>query len=374
VVSEYCQTNIFLPYLFSLGKINCQKHWISRKTPTFVPNFKTTSMSKFRLSYFAAILGIAAFSVLAFNNMATSDPDGPPTNRCGLYGTQQTCTACHSASGVNNATATIAIGGNPTGYTPGQVYPITITATGGLSYGFEMACVSNADNTSAGNLANSTGTETANGTVSGNSIRFIRQSTPNNAGTWTFDWTAPATDIGPVTFYAAILAANTINGTGNDNGDKTRTATLTLAPAITCIPLTVNVSGSATFCAGGSTTLTANGGTNYAWSNGGSTAATTVTTAGTYTVTATDANACTGTATTVVSVTALPTPNIVASTGTNCAGGTRTYNVSNPGPSGTQYNWTVTGGTITAGQGTANVTVQWGAGGTGNIAVAQTNP
>lgn len=331
-------------------------------------------MNRFKFSYISLVVAGITFATLAFSNRATSDPDGPPTNRCGLYGTQATCTACHSASGVNSATATISIAGNPTTYTPGQVYAITIAATGGLSYGFEMACVSNTDNTSAGTLANSTGTETANGTVSGNSIRFIRQSTPNNAGTWTFNWTAPTTDIGAVTFYVAILATNTINGTGNDSGDKTKTTTLTLTPEVACLPFAVNITGSSTFCAGGSTNLTATGGATYVWSNGTNAASTSINTAGTYTVIATDANGCTSTANTTVSVTALPTPNIVASGGSNCAGGSRTYTVTNPGASGTQYNWTATGGTITAGQGTASVIVQWGASGTGNIQVAQTNP
>ena len=93
-----------------------------------------------KLSYLTATF-LTIFSVLAYNNTAVTYPDGPPNSRCGLYGTQPTCTACHSASGTNNATATISIAGNPASYTPGQVYAVTIAGTGGSTYGFEAACV-----------------------------------------------------------------------------------------------------------------------------------------------------------------------------------------------------------------------------------------
>ena len=90
-----------------------------------------------KLSYLTATF-LAIFSVLAYNNTAVTYPDGPPNNRCGLYGTQPTCTACHAANA--GATNTLTIAGNPTNYTPGQTYSITVSATGGLRYGFEIAC------------------------------------------------------------------------------------------------------------------------------------------------------------------------------------------------------------------------------------------
>lgn len=190
-------------------------------------------MRRVKLSQLSILLG-AVFFVMAFSNQAITKPDGPATNRCGLYGTQPTCTACHSASGTNNATATISIAGNPTGYTPGQVYAITVAGTGGASYGFELAAVRSTGGANAGSWTNVTGTETASASVSGNSISFIHQSTPKNAGTWTFNWTAPSTNVGSVAFYLAILATNTNNGTGSSSGDKTKTATLTLPVSVTC--------------------------------------------------------------------------------------------------------------------------------------------
>ena len=55
-----------------------------------------------------------------------------------------------------------------------------------------------------------------------------------------------------------------------------------------------------------------------------------------------------------------------------CAAGTMTYNVEEV--AGSTYNWTVTGGTITAGQGTPQITVQWNAGTVGSVSVEQAVP
>ena len=49
-----------------------------------------------------------------------------------------------------------------------------------------------------------------------------------------------------------------------------------------------------------------------------------------------------------------------------------TYNVAPI--AGSIYNWTVTGGTITAGQGTAQITVQWNSGAAGTVSIEQTIP
>ncbi|MBK9460669.1 MAG: hypothetical protein IPN94_14885 [Sphingobacteriales bacterium] len=63
-----------------------------------------------KLSYLTATF-LAIFSVLAYNNTAVTYPDGPPNDRCGLYGTRPTCTACHAANA--GATNTLTIAGTP---------------------------------------------------------------------------------------------------------------------------------------------------------------------------------------------------------------------------------------------------------------------
>lgn len=55
-----------------------------------------------------------------------------------------------------------------------------------------------------------------------------------------------------------------------------------------------------------------------------------------------------------------------------CVNGTQNYSV--PAIAGSTYVWTVTGGNITAGQGTAQITVQWNNGVAGTVSVVQTVP
>ena len=467
-------------------------------------------------SFYVSTALMAVFFVLAYNNTAVTYPDGPPNNRCGLYGSQPTCTVCHAANA--GATNNLTIAGNPTAYALGQTYSLSISATGGSVYGFEIASVQATGGANAGTFVAPAGTEITNGTVLGNSIAFLKHNTLSSSGTWTINWTAPATNVGNVTFYLATLSGNNNN---SSSGDKTQTRTLTLNAPNGCTTLAVNITGNNSICQGQSTTFMANGGNTYVWSNGSGSSSTTASTAGTYTVTATDSNACTGTAS--VTLTILPNPvattsstnalcnggfgtiglsvtggsspyvyawsngqttqnpsNVVAGTytvtvtssnscssiasaiitqpsaliistntsntcngtaigtaavlanggtaaytylwstsattanisnlaagtytvtvtdsnactaianapinsvavpspsisqsGSTCANGVGMYAVTNPGVSGTQYNWVVTGGTITAGQGTANITVQWGNGGEGTVHVDQTNP
>jgi hypothetical protein len=46
---------------------------------------------------------------------------------------------------------------------------------------------------------------------------------------WTFNWTAPPTNVGPITFYAA---GNQANGDGTSGGDRILTATATTQPTV----------------------------------------------------------------------------------------------------------------------------------------------
>ncbi|MBC7931811.1 MAG: PQQ-dependent sugar dehydrogenase, partial [Rubrivivax sp.] len=73
-----------------------------------------------------------------------------------------------------------------------------------------------------------------------------------NGASWTFRWTAPAEDVGPVTFYAA---GNHANGDGNTSGDNIyfTFAAATFAPPTPDFQVTVTPS-TRTFAQGGGTT------------------------------------------------------------------------------------------------------------------------
>jgi len=95
----------------------------------------------------------------------------------------------------------------------------------------------------------------------------------------------------------------------------------------------------------------------------------TAATAGTYYIKGTLAGGCFDIQPVTVTVNPLPTPAV---TGTDpvCVGTTATYTTA--AVAGHGYTWTVTGGTITAGQGTNSITVSWTTAGAGNVSVNET--
>ncbi len=57
--------------------------------------------------------------------------------------------------------------------------------------------------------------------TSGGKTRVTHKSAGNTLTTWTYNWTAPATNVGTVTFY---LATNQTNSSNSDSGDIIRTS------------------------------------------------------------------------------------------------------------------------------------------------------
>lgn len=98
----------------------------------------------------------------------------------------------------------------------------------------------------------------------------------------------------------------------------------------------------------------------------------TTATAGTYYIKGTNASGCFDTKPVVVTTAPAPTP-VITGPSPVCEtinGSTATYNT--PNVAGHTYTWTITGGTITAGQNTNQVTVSWTAPGAGSISVTET--
>ena len=84
----------------------------------------------------------------------------------------------------------------------------------------------------------------------------------------------------------------------------------------------------------------------------------------------TDVNNCTASATTTINVNSLPVPTISGPLSSQPGATGKVYSTEG-GKSG--YTWTITGGTITAGELTNSITVTWGAVGTGTISVNYTD-
>jgi uncharacterized protein (TIGR03437 family) len=166
---------------------------------------------------------------------------GPPVRRTGAPG-DQTCVVCHTGTALNGGGGNVALAAS-TGatYTPGQKVTFTITVTDSVAriYGFQATARPDS-NASAGQAGNWTiGTQQRVRCEDGNDIpdsgcpasgpiQFIEHARPFNTNVITAEWTAPSTDVGPVTIY---LAANAANGNGNNQGDHIYTTSLKLTPA-----------------------------------------------------------------------------------------------------------------------------------------------
>ncbi len=141
---------------------------------------------------------------------------------------------------------------------------------------------------------------------------------------------------------------------------------------------TITAGGATTFCSGGSVTLTSSSAANNQWVlNGtaisGATAQSyTASASGSYTVIVTTNGCSSASAATTVTVNANPSaaisaPSVVISSSTG-----NSASVASAG-TGATYNWSISGGTITAGNGTNAITFTAGATGTLTLSVTVTN-
>ncbi len=121
----------------------------------------------------------------------------------------------------------------PASYEPGNTYQITVkhmtTDTTRRRWGFQLTALDGTTNR-AGNFQNSSGiTQVLEGGPGGNR-QYIEHSFIGTfqgqtlLASWTFSWVAPASDAGPVTFYAA---GNQANNDGTESGDQIYTTSIT---------------------------------------------------------------------------------------------------------------------------------------------------
>ncbi len=127
------------------------------------------------------------------------------------------CTQCHTGT-LNTVEDWITSDIPASGYIAGDTYTVTATGThsGVSKFGFEATAEDNSDaKTGTFVITNSEETKLTN---SDNAVTHQSDGTTpsGDSKSWTFDWTAPETGTGDVTFYAAFNAAN---GNGSTSGD-----------------------------------------------------------------------------------------------------------------------------------------------------------
>jgi hypothetical protein len=176
----------------------------------------------------AVVITGMSFNVLDDNGKAgaTGSPSEGTCNQSG----------CHNTYTINTGGGSVTITApTMTGwqYVPGQTYAISVTvAKSGINLfglGFEALTSAGAN---GGTLTAGTGTSLKSATIAGNSrtsiVHALNGGATANTHTFTFNWKAPATNIGNITFYCA---GNAANKNGSVSGDYIYTTSQVITPA-----------------------------------------------------------------------------------------------------------------------------------------------
>ena len=140
----------------------------------------------------------------------------------GMFTESTNCRSCHNSYSLNSGSGSISLSGLPSSYTPGQTYDLSLIFSGTSlnSYGFQLAAQAN---------MNTSGTLSAVSSDMSIDASAAEHRGASSSGIWNFQWTAPATDEGSVSFYAVGVAGNG----GGSSGDYVYTASENLSAAAT---------------------------------------------------------------------------------------------------------------------------------------------
>lgn len=173
------------------------------------------------------IIILSVITIIAFADILEKDGKAGRTGAPG----ENDCTGCHTSYLVNSGPGSITIS-SPNlinwQYVPGQTYQIDVTVSHtGVSlfgFGFEALRTTGAN---GGTLAitNSTQTHLKTANILGNNrTNVVHQQNGGataNSHTFSFNWTAPPTNQGNITFYTAGNAADNQNDSLHDYIYKT---------------------------------------------------------------------------------------------------------------------------------------------------------
>jgi uncharacterized protein (TIGR03437 family) len=175
---------------------------------------------------------------------------GPPPGVTGAPGDNaKACTQCHTTSALNSGTGSVKIVlQSGAFYIPGvkQRVMVQVADPAQQRWGFELTARLNSD-LEKGQAGDFTSVDNLTQVICGDNAprpcasgpTFIthtsagtRNGTKGGA-TFQFDWTPPAANAGPVTFF---VAGNAANGNGANTGDLIYSSSVQLSPAIPAAP------------------------------------------------------------------------------------------------------------------------------------------
>ena len=260
------------------------------------------------------------------------------------------------------------LNGSPIGGANAQSYVATVAGNYSVSVTTGAGCSGTSATTAVTQIAAPSPTITPSGPTtfcSGGSV------TLTSSAAATYQWLLNGVAINGATsqsFGASVSGSYSVtvtNGGGCTGTSPAVTVTVNPNPVVT-------ISGPASVCAGGSATLDAGPGfASYSWSTGATTQTITVSPVATtpYSVTVMN-NGCSASASKTVTVTTAASSTTVITPSSVPSGSTGNIASVASGPPGSTYNWTITGGTITNGNGTPSIT--WTAASNGSAIISIT--
>jgi aldose sugar dehydrogenase len=197
------------------------------------------NFEKARLIILPSLL-VAVLGFLLSHNSGTQPVQafsaGPPAGYAGAPGEEpEACAECHVVQDAGTGHFSISA---PQTYIPGQTYQITVTHTNTdltrRRWGFELTALDTSDEKAGDLQSTDVFTQVLNNQGPAGARQYIEHTSvgtfpgQQNGASWTFNWTAPPTDVGFITFYAA---GNQANNDGNTSGDNIYKTFVGSAPA-----------------------------------------------------------------------------------------------------------------------------------------------
>ena len=179
------------------------------------------------ISRLRALTGVGASLALFILIAASARSFGVSPGFTGAPG-EGLCTSCHPGSPANSGPGGVSLDAPPH-YTPGMTYDFNVTVSDPTAsrFGFQVVAKDGADDFQ-GTWEIVDPADTRFSSPDANYVTHV--SAPFGSGSHAFAvrWTAPGSDVGDITFYAA---GNGADGGGQPTGDQIYTAVATSAPS-----------------------------------------------------------------------------------------------------------------------------------------------
>lgn len=162
--------------------------------------------------------------LLAVAIVAFSFSSGVPEGHTGAPG-EVNCTSCHQTHALNSGDGSLSITVSTAAYTPGEVYEVTVEVMDDSleRAGFQLTALDE-NLEQAGTITDFNEEVLELNNADGR--QYIYHIDASDQNSWSFQWQAPETNRGEVTFYAA---GNAANGDFSNDGDYIYTDSLAIS-------------------------------------------------------------------------------------------------------------------------------------------------